>query len=166
MTLLAGMTHRRDTDPQVGQWLSELVESPLARDAHSDTGTVIRELKRDYDKKVKLPQSLVEEITRTSVLGQQAWVEARKRDDFKSFRPLLEKMVSLKRDEADALGFDECRYDALLGPLRASREDIGSCTRVIGLARTARAARRGDSRQRPASRPEHRRTELPDRGAA
>jgi carboxypeptidase Taq len=88
------------------------VNSPLT--SEGDSGTVIRELKREYDKKVKLPQSLVEEITRTSVLGQQTWVEARKNDDFKSFRPLLEKMVSLKRDEADALGFGGCRYDALL----------------------------------------------------
>lgn len=114
MTLLAGMIHRRETDPQLGDWLGELADSPLAGDPHSDAGTVIREVKREYDKKVKLPQSLVEEITRTSVLGQQAWVEARKNDDFRSFQPLLSKMVSLKRDEAEALGYQECRYDALL----------------------------------------------------
>jgi carboxypeptidase Taq len=114
MTLLAGMIHRRQTDSALGEWLAELASSPLAADPHSDTGATIRELKREYDKKVKLPQALVEEITRTSVLGQQAWVEARKNDDFRSFQPLLEKMVGLKRDEADALGYEECRYDALL----------------------------------------------------
>jgi carboxypeptidase Taq len=114
MTLLSGMVHRRQTDPQLGEWLSELAESPLMKDPHGNTGTVIRELKREYDKKVKLPQSLVEELTRTSVLGQQVWVEARKNNDFASFRPLLEKMVSLKRNEADALGYEESRYDALL----------------------------------------------------
>jgi carboxypeptidase Taq len=114
MTYLAGMIHRRETEPKLGEWLAELVESPLAGDPHSDEGTVIRELKREYDKKVRLPQSLVEEITRTSILGQQTWVEARKNDDFRSFEPLLTKMVSLKRDEADALGYRECPYDALL----------------------------------------------------
>jgi carboxypeptidase Taq len=114
MTFLSGMIHRRETDPQLGAWLSELADGPLAKDPHSDTGAVIRELKREYDKKVKLPQSLVEELTRTSVLGQQIWVEARKNNDFASFRPLLEKMVSLKRSEADALGYEEARYDALL----------------------------------------------------
>jgi carboxypeptidase Taq len=114
MTLLAGMIHQRQTDPKLGEWLSELAASPLAANPHSDSGATIRELKREYDKKVKLPQSLVEEITRTSVLGQQAWVEARKNNEFRSFQPLLEKMVSLKRDEADALGYEGCRYDALL----------------------------------------------------
>ncbi len=114
MTYLAGMIHGRQTDPQLGDWLRELAESPLVGDLHSDSGTVIREVKRDYEKKTRLPQVLVEEITRTSVLGQQAWVDARKNDDFRAFQPLLTKMVALKREEADALGFEECRYDALL----------------------------------------------------
>ncbi len=113
-TLLAGMIHRRETDPQLGDWLSQLAQTELAKDRHSDTGTVIRELKREYDKRIRLPQSLVEEIARTSVLGQQCWVAARKNDDFKSFAPILSKMIGLKRDEADALGYGECRYDALL----------------------------------------------------
>ena len=43
---------------------------------------VIRRLKRRVDRKVKLPQRLVEELARTAVLGQQAWQEARKSDDF------------------------------------------------------------------------------------
>jgi carboxypeptidase Taq len=114
MTYLAGMMHRRETDPQLGDWLRELAESPLVGDPHSDSGTIIREVKREFEKKTRLPQALVEEITRTSILGQQAWVDARKNNSFRAFQPLLTKMVSLKRQEADALGFEECRYDALL----------------------------------------------------
>jgi carboxypeptidase Taq len=114
MTLLAGMIHQRETDPQVGEWLAALADSPLAADPTGDTAVVLRETKRDYDKKTRLPQKLVEEITRTSVLGQQTWVEARKNNDFRAFEPLLSRMVSLKREEADALGYVECRYDALL----------------------------------------------------
>src|SRR5436190_21702722 len=56
MSMLAGIIHRRRTDPRLGEWLEELVESPLAADPHSDSGTTIRQLKREYDKKVKLPQ--------------------------------------------------------------------------------------------------------------
>jgi carboxypeptidase Taq len=113
-TLLAGIIHKRETDAQLGGWLSELADTELASDRHSDTGTVIRELKREYDKRVRLPQTLVEELARTSVLGQQIWVTARKNNDFKSFEPILTKMIGLKREEADALGYRECRYDALL----------------------------------------------------
>jgi carboxypeptidase Taq len=114
MTLLAGLVHERRTDPRIGDWLSELHDSPLAADPHSVSGATIRELKRQYEKRVKLPQALVEELTRTSVLGQQAWVPARANNDFKSFRPLLEKTFQLKREQAQALGYPDRPYDALL----------------------------------------------------
>lgn len=114
VSLLSGMIHRRRTDERVGQWLEQLVASPLAADPHCDTGATIRELKRDYDKRVKLPQRLVEELARVAVLGQQAWAEARKRDDFASFAPLLDRIVQLKIEQAEAVGYANCRYDALL----------------------------------------------------
>jgi carboxypeptidase Taq len=114
MTLLAGMVHERRTDRRVGDWLTELLDSPLAADPHSPAGATIRELKRQYDKRVKLPQALVEELTRTSVLGQQAWVSARANNDFKSFQPLLDKTFRLKREQAQALGYADRPYDALL----------------------------------------------------
>jgi len=112
--LLAVMVHGRRIDPRVGDWLAELESSPLATDSHSDAGTVIRRTRLDFDKQVKIPQSLVEEITRTTVLGQQTWVEARKNDDFKSLAPVLEKIISLKQQQAEAVGYEESPYDALL----------------------------------------------------
>jgi len=113
-SLLAGMVHRRWIDERFGEQLNELAESPLADDRHTAAGATIRELKRQRDKKVKLPPELVEELTHTAVMGQQQWVEARKNDDFSAFQPLLEKTLELKRQEADALGWEDCRYDALL----------------------------------------------------
>lgn len=114
ISLLARMVHDRWTDARMGDWLGELVESPLAADPGSTKGTMIRELKRRYDKKVKLPPTLVEELARTAVHGQHAWKDARRSNDFAAFRPHLEKTFELKRQEADALGWRECRYDALL----------------------------------------------------
>lgn len=114
MTLLSGMIHDRWLDPRFGEWLDQLAESPLAADPHSEAGCTVRQLRRQRKKKVKLPKSLVEEQARVAVLGQQAWVEARRKSDFASFRPWLEKTFELKRQEADALGFPECRYDALV----------------------------------------------------
>jgi carboxypeptidase Taq len=114
VSYLAGLVHRKQTDPSVGEYLDKLLESPLAADRHSETGAVIHNLKRDYDKKTKLPQALVEELARTSVLGQQLWAEARKANDFARFQPLLEKTIDLKKQEAAALGYDDVPYDALL----------------------------------------------------
>ena len=114
MTCLSGLIHQRSTDPQVGEWLDQLADSPAAADPHSDVGATIRQLRREYKKKIKLPQSLVEELTRTAVLGQQAWVEAREQDDFAGFQPLLVRIVDLKRQQAAAIGYSDCPYDALL----------------------------------------------------
>jgi carboxypeptidase Taq len=114
ITCLAALLHRRRVDPQLGEWLNALAESALAEDPHSDTGATIRHLLRDYYKHTRLPARLVEELTRTAVLGQQAWVEARRQDDFGALQPLLEKMVTLKREQAEAIGYTHNRYDALL----------------------------------------------------
>src|SRR5690242_9386685 len=103
ITFLAGMIHRRKTKPQVGEWLNELAGSET--DLHSDRGATVRELKRRYDREVKLPQALVEELARTAVLGQQAWVTARANNDFSAFKPLLEKTFKLKREVATAIGY-------------------------------------------------------------
>jgi carboxypeptidase Taq len=114
LTLLAGIVHQRSVDPRVGEWLGELAESPLAAEPHSDTGTTIRQLKRDYDKQVKLPQSLVEELARTASLAQHAWEKARADDEFAQFQPHLAKTYELKRAQAAALGYENTPYDALL----------------------------------------------------
>lgn len=114
MTLLAGMIHRRKTDPQVTRLLDELSESPLASDKHSDAGTIIHKLKWQHDRQLKLPTSLVEELTHIAVRGQHFWQRARAQRDYTIFQPLLEEIIRLKQQEADALGFSACRYDALL----------------------------------------------------
>jgi carboxypeptidase Taq len=130
VTFLAGLVHARRTDPRVGEWLAELAESDLAADRHSDHGATIHELRRDYDKRTKLPQRLVEELARTAVLGQQAWVEARKKNDFASFAPLLEKTYDLKREQAEAVGYAGHRYDALLDDFEP-RENSANVGRVL-----------------------------------
>jgi carboxypeptidase Taq len=114
LTLLAGLIHQRRTDKRLGEWLGELIESPLAADRHSDAGTTLRQLKRDYDKRVKLPQSLVEELTHTASLGQHVWQTARAENDFSTLAPVLDKTFELKRQQAEALGYEQSPYDPLL----------------------------------------------------
>ena len=56
MTYLSGVVHQKHTDPKLGEWLSELAGSELAKDPHSDAGATIRQMKRDYDTRIKLPE--------------------------------------------------------------------------------------------------------------
>jgi carboxypeptidase Taq len=47
-------------------------------------------------------------------VGQQAWATSRKANDFAAFRPVLEQILTLKHEEAAAIGYEESPYDALL----------------------------------------------------
>jgi carboxypeptidase Taq len=114
ITFLAGQIHQRRTDPRIGEWIDTLSDSDLAKDPQSDAGATIRELKRNYEKQVKLPSKLVEELARAASVGQNLWVAARKANDFATFAPQLKKIFTLKREQAEALGYDDQPYDALL----------------------------------------------------
>lgn len=111
---LAKTLHNKKTEPQIGEWLAELSETDLAADPYSDAGATLRCLQRDFDRERKRPGRLVEELSKQTIVGQQVWIQARKDDNYSLFAPQLEKILKLKREEADALGFRDERYDALL----------------------------------------------------
>jgi len=114
ITFLTGQVHQRWVDKAFGDWLDTLAADHLATHPATDTAVVIHRLKRQRDRRIKLPQSLVEELTRTAVLGQLAWQEARAQNDYAKFRPYLQKTITLKKQQAEALGFNDHPYDALL----------------------------------------------------
>lgn len=114
MAFLAGLSHGKATDPKVGELLAAVEGSDLVRDPESDAAANVRELRRGYDRATKLPAALVEELARVTTAAQQAWQQARAANDFPTFRPLLEQVVALKRQEAQAVGYADHPYNALL----------------------------------------------------
>jgi carboxypeptidase Taq len=74
----------------------------------------LRVLRRELDYYVKIPPKLLEDILRTSIEGTVVWRESRKKSDFSMFKPYLEKMVGLKRQEAEKLGYSGHPYNALM----------------------------------------------------
>ncbi len=121
LSLLAGMTHERATSPRIGELLAELESAGDLGEPTSADAVNVREARRNFNRATKLPRALVEEISRVTSLSQPAWVESRKGADFGKFQPWLEKIVSLKREEADAIGFgDGVPYDALLDEFEPS----------------------------------------------
>lgn len=113
--LLAEMVHERLTSPRLGELLAN-AETELSKDDHpSDSRVVVREFRRDYERAVRLPSSLVAQIAHTTSLAQAAWVEARKNNHFATFAPWLNKILDLKRQEASCLqSSSKNLYDALL----------------------------------------------------
>ena len=99
---LAGLVHDRGTDPRYDELLGTVEGSSLVSDPESPQAVNVRELRRDYDRERRMPRRLVEELARVHALASQAWAEARKNDDFKSFAPWLDRVFALAREEADA----------------------------------------------------------------
>lgn len=115
LVTIAGLTHERATSPRIGELLTELEHSGSLGEPTSPMAVNVREARHSYDRVTKLPRALVEELSRTTTLSQTAWVSARKKSDFAEFQPWLEKMVDLKRQQAEALGYSGgVPYDALL----------------------------------------------------
>jgi len=111
LALLSGMIHRRLADPAMGDLLAD---AQAAANGDPGVAAVVRETRRDHERATNVPAELMEERARVTTLARRHWAEARAEDDFSKFLPWLEQVVDLSRQIADARGWDEDRYDALL----------------------------------------------------
>ena len=88
LSTLEGLVHEYFTSDEMGDLLRRLAAGLDKMDYDSDDASIIRVTLREYEKHVKVPGNLVEEIAKVSALGFQAWGQARERNDFSIFEPL------------------------------------------------------------------------------
>lgn len=112
MATLAGMAHRTATAPEVSDWIEDASNETL----NDDQCAALREFRRLHLNLTCLPPEFVERQTRTRMRSEQLWRDARAKNDWVSFQPALESVVSMVREEAqmraEALGLSP--YDALM----------------------------------------------------
>jgi len=109
--LMSKIIHERLISDEIGNLIKgaeKLTDLNLIENA------TLREAKRDYEQEVRLPTELVEEISKTASIGNIKWVEARKKNDFSIFEPLLEKMIGLKIQVAEKLDTHPDPYSTLI----------------------------------------------------
>ncbi|MEM1604824.1 MAG: carboxypeptidase M32 [Fervidicoccaceae archaeon] len=75
---------------------------------------VIRVLKREIEWNKKIPENVIYELAKIRPASHEAWVEAKKKDNFEIFKPYLEKIVELTRKISESVGYEEHPYDPLL----------------------------------------------------
>jgi carboxypeptidase Taq len=75
----------------------------------------VHQVRDAVDTHRRIPADLVERRARLQGAATPAWIDARARDDFAAFEPLLAEMMVLARAQADALGWSSHPYDALVG---------------------------------------------------
>ena len=110
MGAIEEVLHARRSDPRVGDWLAA-----IEADALDDVGRAnLRHIRRAYERATRVPLDLATALARATSVAQRDWAEARSNNDFAAFRPVLENIVALKRQEAEALADGGDAYDALL----------------------------------------------------
>ena len=104
------ISHQKLVDPALGELLDEAAADSL----DPPRAAMVRVLRRERDQSVRLPDDFVRRLALASSRGQAVWQAARRDRDWESFRPCVEEIVGLKRQQADMLGHEGERYDALL----------------------------------------------------
>jgi carboxypeptidase Taq len=66
------------------------------------------------DRHARIPADLLRRQAETSATAGAAWAEARRLGDFATFRPHLETVIDLARQEAAAVGYEEHPYDPMV----------------------------------------------------
>lgn len=105
------LLHERLADPVLGELLDDLASDGSLDEVQRAS---VRVLRRDHERAARLPEDLVGALAECRTLAYQAWTQARPADDFSILQPHLERMLELKIQEADALGWEAERYDAML----------------------------------------------------
>ena len=111
---LTTMAHELATGDKVGSLLNKLEDHVESLPEMSDDRKLVEVGLEDFEKASKLSADLVGRIARAISLAKDAWRDARQNNDFSSFAPHLTELIDLNSEKANAHGFDDHIYDALL----------------------------------------------------
>ena len=111
LATLASMAHELLTGNKIENLIERLRENEQLNDTEKAN---IRRSYEDYQRNKKLSSEFVEELSAQTSECFNAWIDARKKNDFQVFAPSLTKMVALKKQQAALYGHEGNLYDSLL----------------------------------------------------
>jgi carboxypeptidase Taq len=113
LATLTTLIHERLSDPEIGELINRARgEAPLDDWAAANLASI----EREFTLATAIPTDLARALRLETLRCEQAWRTARADDDWHAVRPLLETVVSLARQHADALAdaLGLTPYDAVL----------------------------------------------------
>jgi len=115
---IQAVLHDKRVSPEIGELLAKLgstSENPLGETSLPDTDRAfLRVVHRQFMRETKLPKELVMRLAKLTSVGPSRWADARKRDDFPHFAPVLSEILEAVLEVAERLGYEDHPYDALL----------------------------------------------------
>lgn len=114
LSTLQRLAHERFTSDEVGGLLEDCAALVKDLDPDSNDARLVKVTNRLYDKRTRVPASLVGEFFEAVGKAHTIWVQARAENNFAKFKPILEQIVDLRRQYAACFQPYEHVYDALL----------------------------------------------------
>ena len=114
LSTLQSMAHEQFASDETGDLLDRAADALETDDPLDDDASLVRVTRRDYKRARRVPSSLVAELSEATSRAKQAWKKSRQEDDFTIFASHLERLVELSVEKAEAIGYDDEPYDALL----------------------------------------------------
>ncbi|HLS89058.1 MAG TPA: carboxypeptidase M32 [Sphingobacteriaceae bacterium] len=111
---LRRLAHEKLTDPQVGELLEQLAAEHRGDPATDAVAAMLRVMNRKYHQATRVPAALVAAEAKAASAAYHAWLQAREEKNFGPFREPLAEVVKIQVEKAEALGYEDARYDALL----------------------------------------------------
>ncbi|HEX4046441.1 MAG TPA: carboxypeptidase M32, partial [Elusimicrobiota bacterium] len=99
---------------ETGGLIEELAPAAAAAPPEDSDAALWRWAEREYRRRRRQPAGFVEELASHCSRAQEAWAEARTRNDYGLFLPELKRMLELKRRQAAYVGDFFDPYDAWL----------------------------------------------------
>ena len=121
LTYLAKILHARNSSDEflnlINLAKSELNESSEFEDAkNSAKKKNIELLHKEFDRQRKIDPKLVTNLARAKSQGYESWQQAKKNSNFEIFRPYFEKLIILRREEANQLSDKLSPWETLAQP--------------------------------------------------
>ncbi|MBC8103052.1 MAG: carboxypeptidase M32 [Cytophagales bacterium] len=139
LAVLGKIAHELHVAEETGRLLQAAEGEAAGMPDGSDEKLTLRVVRRDYDKATKLPTELVTEIAKATTLGHETWVKAREASNWAQFAPTVEHLLDLSRQVAEAYGYEDRPYDALLDQYEPGMKTV-EVERVFGDLRTGLVA--------------------------
>ena len=108
---LMGIAHELFIDEKFADLLKNLSED---KSLSKDEATNVKETLKEFRMRKKYPTEFVETLSNAISNAYQSWQTAKKENNFNLYIPALKKMIELKKQEAEILGYAHHPYDALL----------------------------------------------------
>jgi len=114
LATLGGIVHERFVDDELGRLLERAEPLAAQLEYDSDDASLLRVVRRDWDKARRVPAELAAAWLREGSKAQAAWLEARAASDFAIFLPAFRRVheVALRWAECQEPG--DSPYDAFL----------------------------------------------------